>query len=170
MAGSKAFDQALESAAAAAGEQAAAGGSTGQQQQQQQQQQGLDASGSLQTPFQLAAAAGIDDRSLSMGLPAAAGTTQQQQQQQQDAGACSYVCVVRAGGGLQVFALPHMQCVFEDDEAVLGHQVGVHLGSWILQGGFCWMSSKWKGRGVEGEGQGWDEVNINGLSCFSLWE
>jgi hypothetical protein len=122
MAGSKAFDRALESAAAAAeGQGAAAGGSTGQQ---QQQQQGLDASSSLQTPFQLAAAAGIEDGTLAVGDAAAAGT-QQQQQQQEEAGVCSYVCVVRAGGGVQVFALPHMQCVFEDDEALLGHQVGV---------------------------------------------
>jgi hypothetical protein len=27
-----------------------------------------------------------------------------------------------------VFALPHMQCVFEDGEALLGHQVGLTRG------------------------------------------
>jgi hypothetical protein len=35
----------------------------------------------------------------------------------------TFCVIVRAGGALQVYALPSMACVFEDAEAVLGHQV-----------------------------------------------
>ncbi|KAF6256641.1 CPSF A subunit region-domain-containing protein [Scenedesmus sp. NREL 46B-D3] len=55
-----------------------------------------------------------------------AALAQQQQQpkreQQRTAAMMTFCVIVRAGGALQVYALPGMMCVFEDAEAVLGHQ------------------------------------------------
>lgn len=90
-------------------------------QQEQQQQQ-------AQEP---ATAAAEPAASLPGGHDATADTQPKQQpfaqkqpsRKQRKPPAMSFCCIVRAGGSLELYALPDMTCVFQEGEASLGHQV-----------------------------------------------
>jgi hypothetical protein len=81
----------------------------------------------MSTPFQAAAAKALggaaDDGTFAAG--ANAGSSEQQQQGAGQPIPASFCCVMRADGCLQLFALPSMQCVLSDAEALLGPQVCV---------------------------------------------
>jgi hypothetical protein len=92
-----------ERAAAAADAEATAAAAEADGEQQQQQQQ----------PEAIGEAAGSSKKD----------AAPEQQKVQRTAAMMTFCVIVRAGGALQVYALPNMACVFEDAEAVLGHQV-----------------------------------------------